>query len=172
MADYSYFSSLTLHSHDRHEFHKKWRKNRCACCDYKSNIKVYIIQLYTSSYLEVPLLIGYKEKIGKAPSEREYLTVNEVKSLADVSTGSPATKQAFMSFLQACAIAIWQIYAGDIQKTESREVIHIPSMQKTQHPVIVPLGIQAKTGCQTGWNVILMIRYFPMCQHWVALTEL
>lgn len=85
-----------------------------------------------------------REKIGKAPNEREYLTVDEVKALADVPTGNPATKQAFMFFLQACAIAIWQIYAGDIQKTENGEVIHISPMQKTQRPVFVPFGIQAK----------------------------
>ena len=32
----------------------------------------------------------------------------------------------------------------DIQKTDAGEVIHVPSMQKTKRPVIVPLGIQAR----------------------------
>ena len=33
----------------------------------------------------------------------------------------------------------------DIRKTDEGEVIFVPSMQKTKHPVIVPLGQQAKS---------------------------
>ena len=38
----------------------------------------------------------------------------------------------------------------DIQKTDDGEVIHVPSMQKTKRPVIVPLGIQARKWLPEG----------------------
>ena len=87
-----------------------------------------------------------KEKFKKTPSFREYLTIEELKALADVPTGSPITKQTFMfccftGLRHSDMIALrWR----DIQKTDAGEVIHVPSMQKTKRPVIVPLGIQAK----------------------------
>ena len=87
-----------------------------------------------------------KEKFKKTPSFREYLTIEELKALADAPTGSPITKQ---TFLFCCFTGLrhgdmtalrWR----DIQKTDAGEVIHVPSMQKTKRPVIVPLGIQAR----------------------------
>lgn len=90
--------------------------------------------------------LDLKEKIHKTPSNREYLTVKEVKALAEAPTGSPITKQTFLfccfTGLRHSDMAAlrWQ----DIQKTDAGEVINLPSMQKTKHPVIIPLGIQAK----------------------------
>ena len=91
--------------------------------------------------------LDLKEKIHKSPSYREYLTVQELKALAATSTGSPMTKQ---TFLFCCFTGLrhsdmaslrWQ----DIQKTDAGEIINLSSMQKTKHPVIIPLGIQAKS---------------------------
>ena len=67
--------------------------------------------------------------------------------MAATSTGSPMTKQ---TFLFCCFTGLrhsdmaslrWQ----DIQKTDAGEIINLPYMQKTKHPVIIPLGIQAKS---------------------------
>ena len=91
--------------------------------------------------------LDLKEKIHKTPGDREYLTVQELKALAATSTGSPMTKQ---TFLFCCFTGLrhsdmaslrWQ----DIQKTDAGEIINLPSMQKTKYPVIIPLGIQAKS---------------------------
>ncbi len=91
--------------------------------------------------------LDLKEKIHKTPSNREYLTVKEVKALAGAPTGSPITKQTFLfccftGLRHSDMVALrWQ----DIQKTDAGEIINLPSMQKTKHPVIIPLGIQAKS---------------------------
>ena len=100
-------------------------------------------QLEKNPFYELDL----KEKIHKTPRDRAYLTVQELKALAATSTGSPKTKQ---TFLFCCftglrhsdmAALCWQ----DIQKTDAGDIISLPSMQKTKHPVIIPLGIQAKS---------------------------
>lgn len=87
-----------------------------------------------------------KEKFKKTPSYREYLTIEELKALADAPTGSPITKQTFLfcCFTGLRHSDMAALRWRDIQKTDSGEVIHVPSMQKTKRPVIVSLGIQAK----------------------------
>ena len=87
-----------------------------------------------------------KEKFKKTPSFREYLTIDELKALADVPTGSPITKQTFLfcCFTGLRHSDMTALRWRDIQKTDAGEVIHVPSMQKTKRPVIVPLGIQAR----------------------------
>ena len=88
-----------------------------------------------------------KDKFQKTPSSREYLTTEELKALMDVPTGSPITKQTFLfccftGLRHSDMVALrWK----DIQKTDDGYMIHIPSMQKTGKPVIVPLGNQAKS---------------------------
>jgi len=88
-----------------------------------------------------------KDKFQKTPSSREYLTTDELKALMDVPTGSPITKQTFLfccftGLRHSDMVALrWK----DIQKTDDGYMIHIPSMQKTGKPVIVPLGNQAKS---------------------------
>lgn len=94
-----------------------------------------------------PLLEMEKcDKFQKTPSGREYLTVDELNRLANSDTGSPLTKQTFMfcCFTGLRHSDMAALTWGDIQKTDLGDVIHIPSMQKTKHPVIVPLGIKAK----------------------------
>lgn len=94
-----------------------------------------------------PLLeMEKRDKFQKTPSEREYLTVDELNRLASTDTGSPQTKQTFM-FCCFTGLRHGDMAAltwGDIQKTDLGEVIHIPSMQKTKHPAIVPLGNKAR----------------------------
>ena len=87
-----------------------------------------------------------REKFKKTASFREYLTIEELKALAEVPTGSPITKQTFLfcCFTGLRYSDMTALRWKDIQKTDDGEVIHIPSMQKTKRPVIVPLGIQAR----------------------------
>ena len=86
-----------------------------------------------------------REKFKKAPSIREFLTIDELKALEDAPTGSPITKQTFLfccftGLRHSDMVALrWR----DIQKTDDGVTVRIPSMQKTKSPVIVPLGTQA-----------------------------
>lgn len=86
-----------------------------------------------------------REKFKRAPSIREFLTIDELKALEDAPTGSPITKQTFLfccftGLRHSDMVALrWR----DIQKTDDGMAIRIPSMQKTKSPVIVPLGTQA-----------------------------
>ena len=91
--------------------------------------------------------IEVKEKFGKVPSDRTFLTIEEVNSMAKVTTRSSGTKQTFM-FCCFTGLRHGDMAAlrwKDIRKTDDGEVIFVPSMQKTKHPVIVPLGKQAKS---------------------------
>ena len=91
--------------------------------------------------------IEVREKFGKTPSNRTFLTVDEVNRMAMVVTRSPGTKQTFM-FCCFTGLRHGDMAAlrwKDIRKTDDGEVIFVPSMQKTKHPVIVPLGQQAKS---------------------------
>ena len=107
--------------------------------------------------------LDLKEKIHKTPSEREYLTVQELKDLAATSTRSPLTKQTFLfccfTGLRHSDMAAlrWQ----DIQKTDSGYIINLPSMQKTKHPVIIPLGIQARNWLPERNDAQLDAKVFP-----------
>ena len=51
----------------------------------------------------------------------------------------------------------WQ----DIQNTDAGEIINLPSMQKTKHPVIIPLGIQAKSWLPERNNAEPDAKVFP-----------
>lgn len=84
-------------------------------------------------------------KFGKTPSEREFLTVAELNRLAKVETGSPITKQTFM-FCCFTGLRYSDMVAlkwGDIKTTGAGRMLHLPSMQKTKQPVIVPLSEKA-----------------------------
>ena len=85
------------------------------------------------------------EKFKKTPSDRTYLEVNELNAMEGVNTGSPITKQTFMfcCFTGLRHSDMLALRWKDIQKTDDGLVIHVPSMQKTKKPVIVPLGEQA-----------------------------
>lgn len=87
-----------------------------------------------------------EDKFAKVEPDVEYLTVDEVKALADVYTGSPQTKQAFLfcCFTGLRHSDLKRFKWCHIEKTDIGDVIHIPSMQKTGKPVRVPLGQQAR----------------------------
>lgn len=91
--------------------------------------------------------IEVREKFGKTPSNRTFLTIDEVNRMAKVETRSIGTKQTFM-FCCFTGLRHGDMSAlrwKDIRKSDDGEVIFVPSMQKTKHPVIVPLGHQAKS---------------------------
>lgn len=91
--------------------------------------------------------IELKEKFSKTPSNRTFLTIDEVNRMAKAETRSPGTKQTFM-FCCFTGLRHGDMAAlrwKDIRKTDDGEVIFVPSMQKTKQPVIVPLGKQAKS---------------------------
>ena len=105
-----------------------------------------------------------REKFQKTnTSDREYLTVSELKALADAPTGSPITKQTFLfccfTGLRHSDMAAlrWQ----DIQKTDSGEIIRLPSMKKTKQSVTVPLGNQAKVWLPNRNGASLDEKVFP-----------
>ena len=103
------------------------------------------------------------DKLHKVSSDREYLTVEELKQMADVYTGSPQTKQTFM-FCCFTGLRHGDMAAltwGNMEKTDLGEVIHVPSMQKTKHPVIVPLGIKAKEWMPERGDAISSDLVFP-----------
>ncbi len=85
------------------------------------------------------------DKFGKTPSEREFLTVAELNRLAKVETGSPTTKQTFMfcCFTGLRHSDMVALKWGDIKTTGAGLMLHLPSMQKTKQPVIVPLSEKA-----------------------------
>ena len=78
-----------------------------------------------------------REKFQKTASLREYLTIDELKALEDAPTGSPITKQTFLfcCFTGLRHSDMTALRWRDIQKTDSGEVLHVPSMQKTKRPV-------------------------------------
>ena len=88
-----------------------------------------------------------REKFQKTnPSNREYLTVQELKALAEVPTDSPNTKQTFLfcCFTGLRHSDMAALRWRDIQQTDTGEIIRLSSMKKTKQPVTVPLGAQAK----------------------------
>ena len=87
-----------------------------------------------------------RDKFSKVKSDVEYLAVNELKALSEAYTGSPITKQTFMfcCFTGLRHSDMANLRWRNIQKTDDGEVINLPSMIKTDNPVIIPLGKQAK----------------------------
>ena len=86
------------------------------------------------------------DKFHKVASDREYLSVEELKQMTNVYTGSPRTKQTFMfcCFTGLRHSDMAALTWGNVEKTDMGDVVHVPSMQKTKHPVIVPMGIKSK----------------------------
>ena len=108
--------------------------------------------------------IDPREKFQKtSPSSREFLTVQELKALAEAPTGSPTTRQTFLfcCFTGLRHSDMKALCWRDIQKTDSGDIIRIPSMQKTQRSVTVPLGSQAKTWLPERNDASLDAKIFP-----------
>ncbi len=85
------------------------------------------------------------DKFSKTPSEREFLTAEELNRLAKTDTGSPVTKQ---SFLFCCFTGLRHsdmvaLKWSDIKNTADGLMLHVVSMQKTKQPVVVPLSEKA-----------------------------
>lgn len=87
-----------------------------------------------------------RDTIAKTPSEREFLTVEELKRMAVVETGSPRSKQTFMfcCFTGLRHSDMCNLRWEDIRETDAGQQIYVRAMQKTGKPCMVPLGAQAK----------------------------
>ena len=85
------------------------------------------------------------DKIHKTQSEREFLTVEELKAMSEVYTGSPMTKQTFMfcCFTGLRHSDMAALRWRDIEVRDGMPVIHILSMKKTRQPLTVPLNEKA-----------------------------
>ena len=85
------------------------------------------------------------DKFGKTPSEREFLTADELNRLAKAETGSPITKQTFMfcCFTGLRHSDMVALKWSDIKETDNGLMLYVASMQKTKQPVIVPLSEKA-----------------------------
>ena len=86
-----------------------------------------------------------RETFVKTPSDRDYLTVEELKRMSEVETGSPITKQTFMfcCFTGLRHSDLLQLYWRDIRETEDGLQVYVQSMQKTKKSAVIPLGKQA-----------------------------
>ncbi|MBR6414931.1 MAG: site-specific integrase [Bacteroidales bacterium] len=105
-----------------------------------------------------------REKLQKTrTSNREYLTVSELKALAEAPTGSPITKQTFLfcCFTGLRHSDMKALCWRDIQKTDIGDIIRIPSMQKTRQSVTIPLGSQAKSWLPDRKDASLDAKVFP-----------
>ena len=85
------------------------------------------------------------DKFGKTPSEREFLTADELNRLAKAETGSPVTKQTFIfcCFTGLRHSDMVALKWNDIKETDNGLMLYVASMQKTKQPVIVPLSEKA-----------------------------
>ncbi len=90
-------------------------------------------------------MLDIKERVNKTESNIVALTKDEVMALASVETGSPATKQCYMfcCFTGLRHSDISNLKWNDIRKTDAGLAIYLPRMQKTKHPILIPLGKKA-----------------------------
>ena len=87
-----------------------------------------------------------KEKISMAESDREFLTIDELKRLAEADCPNKAVKQAFMfSCFTGLRISdIRQLTSENIKKSADDKGLYIDVvMQKTKRRVTVPLSKEA-----------------------------
>lgn len=86
-----------------------------------------------------------RERFKKTASDREYLTVDELKRLEQVETGSPRTKQTFLfcCFTGLRHSDLTELRWRNIQKTDTGYRVYISAMKKTKKPVIIPLNKKA-----------------------------
>ncbi len=85
------------------------------------------------------------DKFSKTPSEREFLTAEELNRLAKTETGSPISKQTFMfcCFTGLRHSDMEALKWNDIKNTADGMMLHVASMQKTKQSVVVPLSEKA-----------------------------
>ena len=102
--------------------------------------------LKTGALLRNPMdALERADKFAQVPSEREFLTVDELNRLSKVETGSPMTKQTFMfcCFTGLRHSDMVALKWSDIKQTDAGLMLHVASMQKTKQPVTVPLSKKA-----------------------------
>lgn len=105
-----------------------------------------------------------KDRISKQQAEKEYLTKEELKALAEAPNVNETTKRAFLfcyftglRYSDVSALA-WR----DIKQSDNGWIVSVKSMQKTGKPVIVPLNQSAmgllpdKNECKPSQKVFAM----------------
>ncbi len=88
--------------------------------------------------------LAMTEKPHRPESKREFLTIDEIKKMADAECGNPMVKQAYM-FSCFTGLRLSDVRAlkwGDITQTDNDSYVSV-IMQKTQDPVLIPLSKQA-----------------------------
>ncbi len=88
--------------------------------------------------------LALNEKPHRPESKREFLTIDEVKKMADAECGNPMVKRAYM-FSCFTGLRISDIRAlkwGDITVSENSSYVSV-IMEKTREPLLVPLSKQA-----------------------------
>ena len=90
-------------------------------------------------------MLDQKERIAKVPSNRTYLSREEVQKLESVEEGSMLTKQAFLfcCFTGLRHSDVSALTWGDIKYTGSGLSIVLPQMKKTRKSLYVPLNKKA-----------------------------
>ena len=90
-------------------------------------------------------MLDQKERIAKVPSNRTYLSREEVQKLESVEEGSMLTKQAFLfcCFTGLRHSDLSALTWGDIKYTGSGLSIVLPQMKKTRKSLYVPLNKKA-----------------------------
>lgn len=90
-------------------------------------------------------LLSREERIKKPSGRRDFMTREELYRLMEVKTQSRTTKTAFVfcCFTGLRYSDVKQLKWRNIEKTQSGTVVRIEAMEKTEKPVIVPLGANA-----------------------------
>lgn len=90
--------------------------------------------------------LDQKETFKNVASERVFLTIDEVKALAEVKTYNPDAKRTFLfcCFTGLRHSDMAKLKWRDIRTTDSGEVLSVPSMQKTGKNIVIPLNDNAK----------------------------
>lgn len=89
--------------------------------------------------------LSHTEKVKAPESKREFLTVQEVKTLIDTDCSLPAVKQAYL-FACYCGLRISDVYAlkwGDIS-IDGEQWRASVVMKKTRIPIVLPLSLSAR----------------------------
>lgn len=105
-----------------------------------------------------------KDRIAKQQAEKEYLTKEELKALAEAPSVNETTKRAFLfcCFTGLRYSDVSALLWRDIKQGDNGWVVSVKSMQKTGKPVIVPLNQSAmgllpdRNGCKPSQKVFAM----------------
>lgn len=90
------------------------------------------------------MLLSASEKIKKPESQRQFLTIEEIKMMIAAECSNPTVKQAYL-FSCYCGLRISDIYAlrwKDVRMNDGRYMLSVV-MKKTSTPIYIPLSANA-----------------------------